>query len=128
MNQSEPLIPNNYIVDRIIIDEYIRKRDELIKERDTKALLNIYTLLTTGLYYADIITDLRLSVKYFKDGDIWWFGITLGIVIISTLLNTLVLFYYSYLQEFKFNWQKKQYWRIMIKSFCLLFQLEMLFW
>ena len=129
MNQTEQLIPNKYIVDESIIDEYIQKKNTLMCKRNINAGLNIlFTIFITGLYYGDIITDLLLCVKYYEDGDIWWFGITLGIVLFSSLLYTWVLFYYSYLQEFKSNWKKKQYLRIIIKSFCLLFQLEMLFW
>jgi hypothetical protein len=132
MNQSEPLIPNksnDYLADERRINEYIQKKDELMKKRNIKAFLNIcFTIFTTGLYYVDIITDLFLCWKYYKDGDIWWFRITFGIVVLSSILNTLVLYKNSYLQEFKFNWKKKQYWRIIIKSFCLIFQLEMLFW
>jgi hypothetical protein len=129
MNPSEPLISNKYIVDEIIIDVYIQKKNELMKKKNKKAVFSIvFTIAITLLYYADIITDLLLCWNYYEDGDIWWFGITLGIVVFSSLLNTFVLFKYSYLQEFKFNWKKKQYRRIIIKSFCLLFQLEMLFW
>ena len=129
MNLPELLISNKYIVDEGIIDQYIYKKYELMEERTIKALSNIlFTIFTTGLYYYDIYTDLFLCWKYYKDGDIWWFGYTLGIVLISSLLNTLVLFYYSYLEEFKLNLKKKQYKRIIIKSFCLLFGLEMLVW
>jgi hypothetical protein len=129
MNESTRFIPNNYIVDEKIIDEYIQKKDDLMKERNSRAVLNIlFTILITGLYYADIITDLLLCLEYYKDGYIWWFVITLGIVVFSFLLNTSVLFYYSYLEEFKLNLKKKQYKRIIIKSFCLLFGLEMLVW
>jgi hypothetical protein len=104
MNLPEPLISNKYIVDEGIIDQYIYKKYELMEKRTIKALSNIlFTIFTTGLYYYDIYTDLFLCWKYYQDGDIWWFGYTLGIILISSLLNTLVLFYYSYLQEFKFN-------------------------
>jgi hypothetical protein len=129
MNQSEPFIPNNYIVDESRIDEFIHKKDELMKERNRKAVLNIlFTILTTFVYYVDIYTELLLCWKYYINGDIWWFRYTLGIVVFSTLFNTLVFFKYSYLQEFKFNWKKKHYTKIDIKSYCLLFQLEMLLW
>jgi hypothetical protein len=129
MNQSEPSISNKYIVDESIIDEYIQKKNEFMKEREKKAWQGIiFTIIITFLYYLDIGTDLFLCWKYYINGDIGWFGITLGIVILSSLFNTFILFYYSYLQEFKFNWKKKQCPRIIIKSFCLLFQLEMLFW
>ena len=128
MNQSEPLISNKYIVDESIIDEYIQKKNELMKERNKKSLLNIlFTIYILEVYYADIMSDIFLCVKYYKDGDIWWLGCTSGIVVFSSLLNTLVLYKNSYLQEFKFNWKKKQYWRIVLQSFSLLFQLEMLF-
>jgi hypothetical protein len=126
MNPSEP---HDYIVDESIIEKYIKKKNEIMKTRKRKAIFNIYfTIFTTGLYYYDIYTELLLCWKYYKDGDIWWFRYTLGIVVFSTLFNTLVLFKYSYLQEFKFKWKKKQYRRIVIKSYCLLFQLEMLLW
>jgi hypothetical protein len=129
MSPCEPLIPNNYIVDESRIDWFIQKKDLFMFERNKRAQLNIlFTLFTTGLYYFDIIADLQLSLKYYKDEDIWWFIYTLVIVIISISFNTLVLFKYSYLQEYKFNWKKEQYWRIVKKSFCLLFQLEMLLW
>ena len=129
MNQSEPLISNKYIVDESIINEYIKKKNKFLCERNRKAILNaLFTIFTTGLYYLDIGTDLYLCLKYYINGDIRWFGITLGIVILSSLLNSFVLFYYSYLQEFKFNWKKKQYLRIVLQSFSLLFPLEMLFW
>jgi hypothetical protein len=128
MNHSKPLISNNYIVDESIINEYIQKKSELMKEREKNAWQRIiFTIIITILYYADIGTDLYLCLKYYQKGDIWSFKYTLGIVVLSSLLNTLVLFFYSYLQEFKFNWKKKQYRRVIIKSFCLLFQLEMLF-
>jgi hypothetical protein len=129
MSQSEPFIPNNYIVDESIIDEYIQKKGELMSERNCKYWKSIiYTLFITGLYYLDIITDLYLCQKYYINGNVWWFTITLGIVVFSSLLNTLVLFSYSYFQEFKSNSKNKEYMRVVIKSFCLLFQLEMLFW
>jgi hypothetical protein len=132
MNQSQSPIPNNsneYLVNERIIKELILKEYEFMCERNRKAILNIlFTLAITVLYYLDIGTDLYLCWQYYKDGDIWWFGITLGIVVFSSLFNTSVLFYYSYLQEFKFNWKKKQYRIIVTKSFCLLFQLEMLCW
>jgi hypothetical protein len=129
MNQSEPLIRNNYIVDESRIHVYIQKKGELMSERNcTYRKSIIYTLFITGLYYLDIGTDLNLFQKYYINGDIWWFTITLGIVVFSSLLNTLVLFSYSYFQEFKSNWKNKEYMRVVIKSFCLLFQLEMLFW
>jgi hypothetical protein len=100
-----------------------------MKERNKKDWKGIiYTLFITFLYYADIITDLRLCAKYNQDGDIWWSGITLGIVVLSSLLNTFFLFKYSYLQELKFNLEKKQYFRIVLKSLILIFQLEMLCW
>ena len=129
MSQSEPLISNKYNVDEEIIDEHIQKKNELMKERNRKAILNfLFTIAITVLYYLDIGTDLLLCWEYHKYGDIRWFRITLGIVILSSLLNTFVLFKYSYLQEFKFNWNKKQYPRIFITLFCLLFQLDMLYW
>ena len=129
MNQSEPFIPNNYIVVEGRIDEYIKKKNKFLCERNRKAILNaLFTIFTTGLYYYDIYTDLRLCWKYYQDGDIWWFGITLGIVVVSGLLNSCILFKYSYLQEFKFYLKKKQLGRLVFQSFCLLFQLEMLFW
>ncbi len=129
MNPSEPLISNKLIVEESIIDEYIQKKNKLMIERNKKAVLNIiFTFIITILYYLDIGTDLYLCRKYYINGDVWWFGFTLGIVVFSSLLNTFVLFYYSYFQEFKINWKKKQLGRIVIKSFCLLFQLEMLFW
>ena len=128
MSQVEPFIPNNYMVDESTIDEYIIKKNKFLCERNRKAILNaLFAIFTTGMYYADIFTDLLLCWKYYQDGDIWWFGITLGIVVVSGLLNTFILFKYSYLQEFKFNLKKKQYWRIVSQSFSLLFQLEMLF-
>jgi hypothetical protein len=128
MNQSEPLIPNNYIVEERIIKEYIQKKNKFMRARNYKAFLNIvFTLIITGFYYADIGTDLYLCWQYYKDRDIWWFGYTLGIVIFSSLFNTFVLFYYSYFQEFKINLKKKQLGRIVLQSFSLLFQLEMLF-
>jgi hypothetical protein len=129
MNTPEPLISNEYIVYEGIIDDYIQKKNDLMKERNSKAVLNIlFTILITQLYYLEITAHLQLSWKYYEDGDIWWFRSTLGIVVFSSLLNTCILLKYSYLQEFKFNWKKKQYWRIISKSFCLLFQLEMLLW
>jgi hypothetical protein len=122
MSNSEPLIPEERI------DEYIKKKNNFLCERNRKAIFNIlFTIFTTGLYYYDIYTDLLLCWKYYQDGDIWWFGITLGIVVFSSLLNTFILFKYSYLQEFQFNLKKRQYWRIVSQSFSLLFQLEMLF-
>jgi hypothetical protein len=129
MNQSERLLSNEFIVDERIIHEYIQKKDELMKERNCRTWKGIiYTLFITFLYYADIITDLRLCAKYYLDGDIWWSGITLGIVVFSSLLNTFILFKYSYFQDFKFNWKKKQYFRIVLKSLILIFQLELLCW
>jgi uncharacterized integral membrane protein len=129
MNQSEPLISNKYILDESRIDEYIQKKNVLMYKRGKKAWQSIiFTIIITILYYLDIGTDLNLCQKYYVNGDVWWFRITLGIVIISSLLNTCILLKYSYLQEFKFNWKKKQCPRIIIKSFCLLFQLEMLLW
>jgi hypothetical protein len=129
MSLSEPLISNNCIVNDKIIDKYIQKKNKFLCERNRKAILNaLFTIFTTGLYYYDIYTDLRLCVKYYQDGDIWWFGITLGIVVVSGLLNSCILFKYSYLQEFKFYLKKKQLGRLVFQSFCLLFQLEMLFW
>jgi hypothetical protein len=120
MNQSEPSISNKYFVDESIINGYIQKKNEFMKEREKKAWQGIiFTIIITFLYYLDIGTDLYLCWKYYINGDIGWFGITLGIVILSSLLNTFILFYYSYLQEFKFNWKKKQCPRIIIKSFCL---------
>jgi hypothetical protein len=128
MNQSEPFIPNNYIVDESRIHEYIQKKNVFLCERKKNAFLNfLFTIAITVLYYLDIGTDLYLCWQYYKDGDIWWFGITLGIVVFSSLLNTFILFKYSYLQEFKFNLKKKQLGRIVLQSFSLLFQLEMLF-
>jgi hypothetical protein len=119
----------DYILDKLIVHDFILKKDDLMCERIRKAFLNTFiTGFTTILYYYDIYTDIQLSCKYFKDRDKWWFGYTIGIVGLSYLLNTIVVFFYSYLQQFKFNWKKKQYRRIIIKSFCLLFQLEMLFW
>jgi hypothetical protein len=116
-------------IDESKIEHYVEKKNNYMKERNNKACSSIaFTLFVTILYYGDIITDLLLCWRYFKDGDIWWFGFTLGIVLFSSLLNTWVLCKYSYFQEFKFNWKKKQYLRIIIKSFCLLFQLEMLCW
>jgi hypothetical protein len=127
MNQSQS--SNEYLVNEKIIEEFIQKKDQFMCERNKKAFLNtLYTIAITGLYYYDIYTDIDLCWQYYKDGDIWWFGYTLGIVLFSSLFNTFILFYYSYLQEFKFNWKKKEYRIIVFKSFCLLFQLEMLFW
>ena len=129
MSLSEPLISNNCIVNDKIIDKYIQKKNKFLCERNRKAILNaLFTIFTTGLYYFDIGTDLNLCRKYYINGDVWWFRITLGIVIVSSLLNTFILFYYSYLQEFKFNLKKKQYFRIVLKSLILIFQLEMLCW
>jgi hypothetical protein len=115
--------------DELKLNEYIQKKNKLMKFRCFKATIFIlFTVFSTFLYYADICTDLLLCWRYYKDGDIWWFGFTLGIVLFSSLFNTWVLFYYSYFQEFKINLKKKQYWIVILKSFCLLFQLEMLFW
>ncbi len=99
MNQSEPFISNNYIVDESRIHEYIQKKNVFLCERKKNAILNfLFTIAITVLYYLDIGTDLYLCRKYYI--NVWWFTITLGIVILSSLLNTFVLFKYSYLQEF----------------------------
>jgi len=128
MSQVEPLISNKFKVDESRIDEYIKKKNKFFFERNRKAILNIlFTIFTNGLYYADIFTDLLLCWKYYQDGNIL-FGITLGIVVVSGLLNSCILFKYSYLQEFKFYLKKRQLGRLVFQSFCLLFQLEMLFW
>ena len=130
MNQSEqPLIQDKYIVEEAKMDEYIKKKNKLKKERNRKAKQNIpFTIFITLLYYADIISDSRLCFTYYQDGHYWWFRITMGIVLISTVLNTSVLFYYSYLQAIKFNWKKKEYCSIIKTVLCLFFQLEMLRW
>jgi hypothetical protein len=129
MNTPEPLISNEYIVYEGIIDEYIQKKNDLMKERNSKAVLNIrFTILITQLYYLEITAHLQLSWKYYEDGDIWLFGYTLGIDAFSNLFKTFVLFKYSYLQEFKFNWKKNKYLRIVWKLLILIFQLEMFFW
>jgi hypothetical protein len=92
MNQSDSLISNKYIVDEGIIHEYIQKKNELMKERKNKANLNVlFTIIITLLYYLDIITDLFLSWRYYINGDIWWFGYTIGIVVFSNSFNTWVL-------------------------------------
>ena len=41
MNQTEQLIPNKYIVDESIIDEYIQKKNTLMCKRNINAGLNI---------------------------------------------------------------------------------------
>ena len=130
MNQSEqPLIQDKYIVEEAKMDEYIKKKNKLKKERNRKAKQNIhFTIFITLLYYADIISDSLLCFKYYQEGHYWWFRITMGIVLISTVLNTSVLLYYSYLQEIKFNWKKKEYCSIIKTVLCLFFQLEMLRW
>jgi hypothetical protein len=69
--------PSKYIVDESIIRDYTNQKDELMKERKKKAVSNIlFTIVITFMYYSDISTDLQLSGKYYKDGDIWWFGYT----------------------------------------------------
>ena len=130
MNQSEqPLIQDKYIVEEAKMGEYIKKKNKLQIKRNLKAVLNIlFTIFITLLYYADIISDSWLCYKYYQDGHYWWFRITISIVLISTVLNTSVLFYYSYLQEIKFNWKKKEYCSIIKTVLCLFFQLEMLRW
>jgi hypothetical protein len=70
-----------------------------MKERNRKAVLNIlFTVLITGVFYADIITDLYLCRKYYINGDIWWFRITLGIVALSSYL---ILWFFSNISIFK---------------------------
>ena len=101
MSQSEPLVPNKYIVDESRIHEYIQKKNVFLCERKKNAILNfLFTIAITVLYYLDIGTDLYLCRKYYINEIVWRFTITLGIVILSSLLNTFVLFKYSYLQEF----------------------------
>jgi hypothetical protein len=122
--------PNNFVVDENIFSEYTQKKKMFMMKRYARCMLGFsYTVIIFGVYYWDIISDVLIIKKYFNDRDFWWFGITLGIVVISSLFNTVVLIYYSYLQEFKVKLKElKQYPGIITKSFCLFFQLEMLFW
>ena len=131
MSQSEqPLLKDGYIVKKRKMVEFIKKKNKLKKERNKKARLNIISIIVIILlYYADIISDSLLCFKYYhQKGHDWWFRITFGIVLISTVFNTGILFYYSYCQEIKFNWKKKEYWSIIKTFLFLLFQLEMLRW
>jgi hypothetical protein len=122
--------PNNYVVDENIFSEYTQKKKMFMMKRYARCMLGFsYTVIIFGVYYWDIISDVLIIKKYCNDRDLWWFGITLGIVVISSLFNTVVLIYYSYLQEFNVKLKElKQCPGIIIKSFCLFFQLEMLFW
>lgn len=41
-------------------------------------------------YVADIATDLVVASKYFYDGDIWWFALTLAFILVPSVIMQLV--------------------------------------
>ena len=74
MNLPKPFISNKYIVNKRVIERYIQKKNEFMKEREKKAWQGIiFTIIITILYYLDIGTDLFLCWKYYINGDVWWF-------------------------------------------------------
>jgi hypothetical protein len=44
-------------------------------------------VLGVGLYVFDVYSDLRLAAQYYTSGDEGYFGVTLGLVIVSYLVN-----------------------------------------
>lgn len=46
---------------------------------------DLWLLISVVTYAAEIVTAVCVAVKYYKSGDIWWFGLTLGFLILASL-------------------------------------------
>ena len=46
----------------------------------------LYIASSASFYIADVVTDLLVSVKYFRNGDYIWFGLTLSCVLGASLV------------------------------------------
>ncbi|XP_078681652.1 XK-related protein 6-like [Branchiostoma floridae x Branchiostoma belcheri] len=56
-------------------------------------------LIPLGLYVFDIITDLSLAAQYYNSGDWNWFGLTLGFVLVPSIIMNFVSLYLSWTGE-----------------------------
>ena len=52
--------------------------------RTTHCADDLWTYVSIITFLADVLTDLLVCVRYYRDNDIWWFGLTLGFLAIAS--------------------------------------------
>ncbi|XP_035691126.1 XK-related protein 9-like [Branchiostoma floridae] len=65
------------------------------KGTKTAGLIFALVLVPLSLYVANIATDLVLAVRYLRNKDFTWFGLTLGFVLVPSLIIQLVSLFYE---------------------------------
>ncbi|CAH1267073.1 XK [Branchiostoma lanceolatum] len=55
--------------------------------------LVIRTLAGFALYIADFVTDVILAAEYYRNGDYYWFGLTLGFALVPQVIVNIMLAY-----------------------------------
>ncbi|XP_035681581.1 XK-related protein 6-like [Branchiostoma floridae] len=55
--------------------------------------LVLRTLAGFTLYIADFVTDVILAAEYYRNGDYYWFGLTLGFALVPQIIVNIVLAY-----------------------------------
>ncbi|CAH1267072.1 Hypp3675 [Branchiostoma lanceolatum] len=51
------------------------------------------TLLGFALYIADFVTDVILAAEYYRNGDYYWFGLTLAFALVPQIIVNIALLY-----------------------------------
>ncbi|XP_066291025.1 XK-related protein 6-like [Branchiostoma lanceolatum] len=63
----------------------------------TKLKHGLWLILTNvfrfGVYIADVVTDIMLAAEYYRSGDYYWFGLTLGFALVPQFFMNMTMWY-----------------------------------
>jgi hypothetical protein len=107
------------LVDNRTFEEYKKEKKSFDNYRILKAIFySVIEITMASLFYADIVSDIMLCIKYKKENRNDWFMLTLLFVLLPIILNSTIIII-SYARNFKLS---------LLRIFCIILQLEMLSW
>ena len=98
---SDRLVDNSNDLDGDVEDAEPRRDRVSTQDPSLKAAWYDYLYIASSaiFYIADVVTDLLVSVKYFRNGDYIWFGLTLSCVLGASLV--MMMFSLKWFHEYE---------------------------
>ena len=101
LKKSESVASSDVDVDGNVIDESPQCRLDQVNVSPAGLVDIIFGILGLGLYFLDIGSDIKLTLKYFDNLEFVWGGCTAGFIVIAYIATTLLNIGFYCLDHFK---------------------------
>ena len=87
-----PTSETELLVDKETFEQYKKEKKSYDNNRVLQAIyFFVIEIATTILFYADIMSDIMLCIKYKKENHNFWFMLTLIFVLLPIIINSIII-------------------------------------